>query len=575
MKYQPPYGPPGTIGSDDSYINGDPSIGRKGSVPPASAFEFPQREIVNLIGNSKQVPTDEDLNQMTRAVRDGKLIYCLDSGPLNTVEIANLLPPITNYAQGLTLHVLVGHTVTGPTTITIGNLNPTSIHRRDGGELVANDMVAGQIATLVCDGTFFQLQNMGADGGVGGTTTLHQVDIPYVHDTGAPDSDQVNATFKNHVIGLYAPVLPNINEGRTVEVKLNQTIYGPTDFAPNNFPVHPVAHPDGSPIQAGDGVPNQIWLLVFDGTQWQLLDVFNVGPPGEPTAPQAYVGRSLQFMSPDTGTGYAMSTMPFFQRTPAMNSNRSVFSFSCFIKWPVAQNRPYFFYGNASYLTDCIVSAADAAAYWGGGAGDFTGIYVEGSDVGGNVVNIYWANAYGPIAGVASPDSVNMGYSSSTHMNNYVLGQLSDTKWHHFLWNADGAHSTVYVDGVLITQGPVVGNSTWNAVRPQCIGTDADSLGHSLGLRARLAEVISIDGLCWDWTKFAKNVNGIIVPIGGPDVVSKFNFGPNGFYLNWQSAADATQTGLGKDFSGNNNHFQPFNFNVTQVQTDFPGVAQS
>ena len=132
MQYQPPYGAPGAIDPNASYINGDPTIGRQGSVPPASAFEFPQREIVNLIANSHQVPTDQDLSQMTRAVRDGKLIYCLDSGPLNTVQVASLSPPITNYTQGLTLHVLIDTTVTRSTTKSIDNYNPTSItHKND------------------------------------------------------------------------------------------------------------------------------------------------------------------------------------------------------------------------------------------------------------------------------------------------------------------------------------------------------------------------------------------------------------------------------------------------------------
>ena len=38
------------------YVNGDPTIGQEGSIPPAAAFEHPQREIVNLIKNATFSP---------------------------------------------------------------------------------------------------------------------------------------------------------------------------------------------------------------------------------------------------------------------------------------------------------------------------------------------------------------------------------------------------------------------------------------------------------------------------------------------------------------------------------------
>ena len=586
MKYEPPFGPPGAIPADASYVNGDPSIGRKGSVPPAAAFEYPQREIVNLITNSQQMPTDEDLNQMTRAVRDGKLIYCLDSGPLNTIEIASLVPAITNYTQGLTLHVLMGHTVTGPTTISIGNLNPTSVKRRDGGELQPNDLVAGQVATLCCDGTFFQLLNMGADGGVGGgTTALHKVDIPYVHDTGAIDSGFTPPTgtnpptippggFTNHVVGLYSPALPDINEGRTVEVKLNQQIWGPTDFAPNNFPVHPVAHPDGTPIQAGDGMPNQIWLLVFDSVQWQLLDVFNVGPQPGPTPKPTYKGQSLQFNAIGTYNWPGFNIQSGFYRYPSLNSNRSVFSVSLFIKWPqLLTSRNY-------GQSDILFSAGDEGGSWWGCTMNWLGAFIQGDQVGGggtNIFELFWASSGGQVAGIGTYES----YTGTTN-GYYQGGILGDTKWHHILVNADGAHMTAYVDGTMVSQGNVTGPSPWNSTQVQCIGMLWSCSGGVLGTgpgffdgtTSRLTEIINIDGQCLDWTHFAKAQNGIILP-QDPSLIAALPFGPNGFWLNWQNATDVTANGLGKDYSGNNNNFTPTNFDLSHIQQDYPGMQQT
>lgn len=571
MKYQPPYGPPGAIADDASYINGDPTIGREGSVPPAGAFEFPQREIVNLITNSKQVATDQDLHQMTRGVRDGKLIYCLDSGPTNAVQIANLLPPITSYGQGLTLHVLIGHTVTGPTTIAVGNINPTSIKRRDGAELQANDMVAGQIATLVCDGTYFQLQNMGADGTVGGETTVHKVDIPYVHDTGAPDPDPEAAT-KNHVLGLYSPALPDINEGRTVEVKLYQDILGPTDFKPNNFPVHPVAHPDGSPIQAGDGVINQIWLLVFDGVQWQLIGAFSTGPTTVPVTPKIYEGRSLQLNPPGTNYYQHWNQPCCLDRYPAMNTNRQVFTVSSFVKAPVPQGYQFGVSG------DTLFSAGDSGGSWWGCTMYFCAIMGAPSWQGGNIFNLFWASSGGQVAGAGSYES----YTGPTN-GYYTSGVLDDNKWHHVLWCADGANVYAYLDGVLKSKGAVSGNCPWNSTLIQNIGTtwtcsgmplEGAASGHYTGCNLRFAEIVSIDGQVLDWTKFCEAKNGILVPFD-PSVIAKLPFGPNGFYLNWQNASDVTATGLGKDFSGNDNNWTPRNMDLNHIQTDFPGKQQT
>jgi hypothetical protein len=577
MKYVPPHN---SATADASYVNGDPATASLGSIPPAEAFEDPQREIVNMITDSQQVPTDQDLHQMTRAIRDGKLLWCVDSGPLNTLQIPALMPILLSYTPGLRLHVLVAHTVTGPTTISIGSLNPTAVKRRDGSELQANDMMAGQVATLVCDGTFFQLQNIGVGGAAGGAGGQYKVDIPYVHDTGAQDPNQSTALFKNHLIGLFSPALPDINEGRTVEVKLDQYILGPTDFAPNNFPIHPVAHPDGSPIAAGDGVPNQIWLLVFDGVQWQLLDVYNSGlGPTTPATPKVYVGRSLQFQDPNAlGPGsYPLNSYPMLKWTPLVQGNRSVWTQSAFVKWPVVKYRPYYYTAGWQNIRDYpLLSGGDASAYWGGGAGDFTGMCIDGSDQNLPMVMLCWAYSYAIICGQSDPEA----YQSDMHPGDYVQNIIaSDTKWHHLMLVADGAYMTCYYDSVNIARGaysttPGGPQGTINTTREHVIGGDADSLGQYYGTRTRLAEMIFIDGQALTWDKFAKVVNGDYVPIDNALNLG-LTFGTNGFYLNWQDSSAVTPTTLGKDWSGNANNFRCQNFNTSQVYNDFPGNPTS
>jgi len=579
MKYVPPYN---STDPNSGYVNGNPATATQGSIPPAAAFENPQREIVNIITDSQQVATDQDLHQMTRAIRDGKLLWCVDSGPLNTVQLPTLMPMLLAYTPGLTLHVLIAHTVTGPTTICIGSLNPTAIKRRDGSELQANDMIAGQVATLVCDGTFFQLQNMGVGGGTGGPGGKYQVDIPYVHDTGAPDPNYTDATqiVKNHLIGLYSPPLPDINEGRTVEIKLDQTIYGPTDFAPNGFPIHPVAHPDGSPIVAGDGVPNQIWLLCYDGAQWQVLDVYQTaaGGPTVPAEPKAYVGRSLQFAPAATGAWSHVGEMPYFLRTPAVQSNRSIWTQSAFLKWPNPQKSWPYFYNNlyyGDYVETLLMNGGDAGAWWGGCAGDWTGVYLLGSDQNNPVINLYWNYSYAVNSGQNDPESY-----GPIHEGDFIQNSLAtDTKWHHVLCVADGANFSFYVDGQVVSSGPYKQgpNGTVNTTREHAIGVEWNCLRSwtYYGMRGRMAEHIFVDGMALTWDKFAKVVDGSYVPI---DVGTNLGltFGTNGFYLNWQDSSACTATTLGKDWSGQNqNNWTPHNFDVTHVYNDFPGNPTS
>lgn len=65
MKYTPPVGGQ----PNDSYIDGNPATGTEGSPVPARAIEAPQREIVDVITASGQVPQDGDYTQLRQAIQ--------------------------------------------------------------------------------------------------------------------------------------------------------------------------------------------------------------------------------------------------------------------------------------------------------------------------------------------------------------------------------------------------------------------------------------------------------------------------------------------------------------------------
>lgn len=66
MKYNKPYG---AATENASYTNGNPSTGTKGSIPPAEAVEYPQREIVEVITHAGLSPTNTDLAQLRKAIQ--------------------------------------------------------------------------------------------------------------------------------------------------------------------------------------------------------------------------------------------------------------------------------------------------------------------------------------------------------------------------------------------------------------------------------------------------------------------------------------------------------------------------
>lgn len=154
MKYIQPYG------IDDAnapYINGDPSIGRAGSIPPAAAFEHPMRELVHMIEKSGLGPTDLDLYQLLKAVRTQRVNFAIDVGITNALACA-FDPPLEAYNNGFVVRIKVAHPNSGPATIDCGPGVRPVVHI-DGSPLTPMDMVAGGIAVLVYVDNEFQLLN--------------------------------------------------------------------------------------------------------------------------------------------------------------------------------------------------------------------------------------------------------------------------------------------------------------------------------------------------------------------------------------------------------------------------------
>jgi hypothetical protein len=220
MQYNQPYG---ITDPNAPYINGNPSTGTMGSIPPAASIEYPQREIVNFITDASLVPDNADLHQVAKSVQSGHVIYGIDSGAVNLVSIA-LTPALAAYIDGMFVWVRVAITNTGPAVCSINGLGGRNIVRRGGAVLQAGDLPGGFMSLLVYNGPHGNFELYGAS---------------YAPQTGQPILGANSNLYVNGTTGddsLYdgtAPTNATPPHGpfKTIQRAINETYkYGPSVY---------------------------------------------------------------------------------------------------------------------------------------------------------------------------------------------------------------------------------------------------------------------------------------------------------------------------------------------------------
>lgn len=106
-------------------------------------------------------------NHILESMRVGATQYITDGGVAANVYAATLSPAATTYTVGMVVRIKVANTNTGASTLNVNGLGAKTIKKRTGADLLANDLLANQVAEFVFDGTNFQLQNPGAGEFVG------------------------------------------------------------------------------------------------------------------------------------------------------------------------------------------------------------------------------------------------------------------------------------------------------------------------------------------------------------------------------------------------------------------------
>jgi hypothetical protein len=155
MLYQPPFG---SSDPDAPYVDRSTSGATRGSIPPAGAIEFPQREIVDVLSKSGLTPATG--LQLSKAIRSQAMNYFTAGGTADALTITPI-PAFVSLAElvGVPLRIISASANSGAMTLNANGLGAVAVTRRGGATVASGDWPSGVINTVIYDGTAFRLQS--------------------------------------------------------------------------------------------------------------------------------------------------------------------------------------------------------------------------------------------------------------------------------------------------------------------------------------------------------------------------------------------------------------------------------
>jgi hypothetical protein len=127
---------------------------------------------IGAIDNRTLVTDTADSFTSPDEVQNQSNSYAADTGSVNAYVIA-LTPAITNYTAGQTFRFLATNANTGASTLNVNSQGAVDINKDVNVDLAADDIKAGQVVTVVYDGSNFQLVAGAGGGGVIPTDSYH------------------------------------------------------------------------------------------------------------------------------------------------------------------------------------------------------------------------------------------------------------------------------------------------------------------------------------------------------------------------------------------------------------------
>lgn len=123
-----------------------PNVAYKYTLAPADDTDPPTNAIWTV---------DQIVNSQLLTLYGG-----IDTGSANTY-ILNFVANFTSYTDGIVIYWIPSNSNTGASTVNVNGLGPVSIENQDGTALLANQIVANNIVTMMYRGTGFILLDSG------------------------------------------------------------------------------------------------------------------------------------------------------------------------------------------------------------------------------------------------------------------------------------------------------------------------------------------------------------------------------------------------------------------------------
>lgn len=256
MKYNQPF----NANTNDPYIDGSPSLGIEGSIIPAAAVEYPQRELVNFILDNVLSPNNGDLTQLAKAVQIDRVNFGVDTGTVNNM-VVSITPAPDTLVAGLKVFILCKNVNTGTTFLNLNGLGNVIVKTQALVNLPAGTTTIGGIFLFIYDGTVWQIligtAATGGPSGPAGVTGAQGVPGP----TGA-----TGAQGPPGPAGAQGPAGAS---GQAVSLVVTALAVGSYAFA-------------GSP-GTYDGYNNQVWDwhgVIQYGGSWRAMSSHTIIQPG-------------------------------------------------------------------------------------------------------------------------------------------------------------------------------------------------------------------------------------------------------------------------------------------------------
>lgn len=165
MKYNQPFD---QTEIDAPYQNGNPVTGQKGSIPPAAAFETPQREIVHVIEAAGMIPTNSDLFQLLKAIKffGGNIKQGIDTGTKNAVQVV-LDPAPNSYDKLFCMVQKIATANDAAMTFAANGMAVKSLKDATGADLSSGALVGNTVFLAMYDGSSMRV--------LGGATTYNSI----------------------------------------------------------------------------------------------------------------------------------------------------------------------------------------------------------------------------------------------------------------------------------------------------------------------------------------------------------------------------------------------------------------